>query len=247
MRIAVVSDVHGSLHALEAVVADLKGQSPDLVVHGGDLAVNGSRPSEVIDLVGDLGWPGVLGNTDEMLWAPERLAEQEARAPGLSDLLHVLFDDTAPATAELIGKARIDWLRQLPSEWRHENLVVLHASPGDLWRAPPPNSNDDALEKTYGELGSELVVYGHIHRPFVRQLGSLTVANSGSVGLPYDGDWRAAYLVIDDGNPLIRRVEYDLDSDIADLLGSNYPHASWLAEMRRTGRYVPPPTRRRWP
>lgn len=87
-----------------------------------------------------------------------------------------------------------------------------------------------------------VVVYGHIHRPFVRQLGSFTVVNSCSVGLPYDGDWRAAYLVIDDGNPLIRRVEYDLDRDIADLVGSNYPHASWLVEMRRTGRYVPPPT-----
>lgn len=81
MQIGVVSDVHGSLHALEAVVADLKNQSPDLVVHGGDLAVNGSRPAEVIDLVADLGWPGVVGNTDEMLWAPERLTEQEARAP----------------------------------------------------------------------------------------------------------------------------------------------------------------------
>lgn len=242
IRIAVVSDIHGSLYALEAVVADLKDVSPDLVVHGGDLAVNGCRPAEVIDVVNGLGWPGVLGNTDEMLWAPHRLAEQEARAPRLSELLHVLFDHNAPATAELVGQKRIEWLRQLPPEWRRENLVVVHASPDDLWRAPASDSDDEVLTETYGSLNSDLVVYAHIHRPFVREMGSLTVINSGSAGLSYDGDWRAAYLVIDDGKPLIRRVEYNLEGEVNDLLASKYPYASWLAEIRKTGKYVPPST-----
>lgn len=244
MRVAVVSDVHGSLHALEAVIADLKDASPDLVVHGGDLAVNGCRPAEVIDLVGDLGWPGVLGNTDEMLWAPHRLAEQEARAPKLRQLLHVLFHQTGPATAELLGGERIDWLRQLPTVLRLENLSlsVVHASPDDLWRAPAHDSEEQVLRETYGRLGTDLVVYGHIHRPFVREVGEITVINSGSAGLSYDADWRAAYLVIDDGKPSIRRVEYDLEKEMDDLLGSNYPYAAWLAEIRKTGTYIPPPT-----
>ena len=73
MRLAVISDIHGNLTALEAVLKDLAVTSPDLVVHGGDLVLNGSSPAEVVDLVRTLGWPGVVGNTDELLWNPERL------------------------------------------------------------------------------------------------------------------------------------------------------------------------------
>lgn len=240
MRVAIVSDVHGSLRALEAVVADIERRSPDLIVHGGDLAVNGPRPAEVIDLIRELAWPGVLGNTDEMLWRPEGLAEQEARAPKLRALLRVMFEQTAPATADLIGEQRMDWLRQLGRDWRHEDLIVLHASPEDLWRAPLSDANDGALDEMYGGLGAGVVVYGHIHHPFVRKLGNLTVANSGSVGLSYDGDRRASYLLIDDGVPYVRRVEYEFELDIADLVASGYPYSSWLTEIKRTGRYVAP-------
>ncbi len=68
MRLAVVADIHGNLTALEAVVESLKADRPDLVVQAGDMAVNGPRPGEVVDLVRSLGWRGVIGNTDEMLW-----------------------------------------------------------------------------------------------------------------------------------------------------------------------------------
>jgi predicted phosphodiesterase len=72
MRTAVLSDIHGNLTALEAVVADLKQVSPDLVVQAGDL-IGGSRNAEVIDLVQERGWPGVYGNAEEMLWIPEQV------------------------------------------------------------------------------------------------------------------------------------------------------------------------------
>lgn len=85
------------------------------------------------------------------------------------------------------------------------------------------------------------MVYGHIHRPFVRQLEAFTVANSGSVGLTWDGDPRASYLMIDGTRAQVRRVEYDVERDAFDLHGIRYPHASWLAEMRRLGSYLPPP------
>jgi diadenosine tetraphosphatase ApaH/serine/threonine PP2A family protein phosphatase len=67
------------------------------------------------------------------------------------------------------------------------------------------------------------------------------VANAGSVGLPYDGDPRAAYLLVDDGLPTIRRVEYDIEREAGSLLASGYPCAAWLAAMLRTGRYSAPP------
>ena len=86
MRVALVSDVHGNLTALEAVVADLRRRAPDLVVHGGDLALMGPRPAEVIDRIRELGWPGVVGNTDELLWRPHEYERQLARAPRLARL-----------------------------------------------------------------------------------------------------------------------------------------------------------------
>jgi putative phosphoesterase len=240
MRLAIVSDIHGNLTALEAVIADLKRASPDLVVHGGDLAASGNRPAEVVDRIRDLGWPGVLGNTDEMLWAPEQFDRQMKRAAKLRVLLETLFHEFAPATRELLGDERIQWLRALPSELRNQDLLLMHASPGDLWQAPMPDCEEQQLLATYSRAGAAIVVYGHIHRPYVRQVSGLVVANSGSVGMPYDGDSRASYLIVEDGNVTIRRVEYDVEAEIKLLLNSGYPRAAWLSEIRRHGKYVPP-------
>ena len=63
MRIAIVSDIHGNRTAFEAVLADLRQTSPDLILHGGDLADSGSSPAEIVDRVRDLGWQGGVGNT----------------------------------------------------------------------------------------------------------------------------------------------------------------------------------------
>ena len=71
MRIAIVSDIHGNRTAFEAVLADLQQAAPDLIFHGGDIADGGSSPTEIVDRIRDLGWPGVMGNTDEMLVRPE--------------------------------------------------------------------------------------------------------------------------------------------------------------------------------
>src|SRR3954453_3223985 len=116
MRVALVSDVHGNLAALEAVIADLRRRAPDLVLHGGDLVLSGPRPAEVVDRIRELGWPGVVGNTDEVLWGPEAQAEQVARAPKLEALLANIFESHAPATRERLGEERLAWLRGLPAE-----------------------------------------------------------------------------------------------------------------------------------
>jgi putative phosphoesterase len=241
MRIAIVSDIHGNLTALEAVVADLRQQKPDLVFHGGDLPYGGSNPVEVLDLIAHEGWAGVIGNTDEMLWTDAGRTALEAAAPKLKPLFRILFEVCGPATRKLIGETRLEWLRRLPAEVRHENLVLLHAGPGNLWRAPMDTAQDTELETTYKSLHARIVVYCHIHRPFIRRVGEMTVCNSGSVGSPYDGDPRASYLLIDDGMPAIRRVEYSVHREIQRLLASDYPHREWIAEMRRRAAYVSPP------
>jgi predicted phosphodiesterase len=240
MRVALVSDVHGNLTALEAVVADLRRTAPDLVLQGGDLALMGPRPAEVVDRVRDLGWAGVVGNTDELLWRPEEHERQLERAPKLSALLALIFDAYAPDTRERLGEARIAWLRTLPTEHREAELAVVHAQPGDLWRAPMPDAEDAELSAVYGGLGAPRVAYGHIHRPFVRALDGLTVVNAGSVGLPWDGDPRASYVLIEDGVLQIVRVEYDVETEVRALHAARHPDADRLAEMRRHGRFVAP-------
>lgn len=241
MRIAIISDIHGNLTALDAVLADLREQKPDVIYHGGDLPYGGSNPAEVIDCIVHEGWKGVLGNTDEMLWDSSARPALEASAPKLKPLFRVLFDLCGPATRQMIGPSRLAWLRALPAELRHDNIILMHASPGNLWRAPMETADDAELETTYGLLNTEIVVYCHIHRPFIRKVGSITVCNTGSVGAPYDGDPRASYLMIDDGKPAIRRMAYDVEKEAGRLLASDYPYKEWIAEMRQKGSYVPAP------
>jgi hypothetical protein len=103
-----------------------------------------------------------------------------------------------------------------------------------------PDAGDEVLTETFGPLGEPLAVYGHIHIPYIRRLEKLTVANSGSAGMPADGDWRASYLLIRDGEPSLRRVEYDLERELSELATSGSPIAEALAEGRRQGRIIFP-------
>ena len=239
MRIAIVSDIHGNRTAFEAVLADLRETAPDLVLHGGDLADGGSGPIEIVDRIRDLGWPGVLGNTDEMLARPASLEEFAATAPHLSSLFGAIRD-MAAAARELLGENRLAWLRGLPRLQDRYDMALVHASPESVWRAPGSDASDTELARAYGPLGKPLVVYGHIHIPFVRRAEGMTIANSGSAGLPYDGDRRAAYLLVDDGEPRIRRVEYDVSREIGAVIAAGLPHAQWVARMLDAGRVLMP-------
>lgn len=217
MNVAIVSDFHGNLVAFDAVLADLEQVNPDLIVHGGDLAFNGPRPVECVDRIRELGWPGVIGNMDRALENPTGRRVTWA--------------------SEQLGHERNAWLQTLPMEWRQdEQIALVHAVPGDLWQAVFPEAGDDELLAIYGPLGARIAVYCHIHRPFVRTIGELIVANSGSVGLPFDGDPRASYLVIENGRVENRRVDYDVDRAVADVLASGLPEADAVATMYRTAR-----------
>jgi putative phosphoesterase len=230
VRIAIVSDIHGNRTALEAVLSDLRETSPDLVLHGGDLPHGGSSPAWIVDCIRDLGWRGVAGNTDEMLWRPEALREFARLTPPLKSLFATI-GQMAEATCEALGEERIAWLSGLPGACVEGSLALVHASPASLWRAPAREAGDDELEAVYRGLGKPVTVYGHIHRPFIRSVGGMTVVNSGSVGLPYDGDRRAAYLLLDDWVPSIRRVEYDVEREVGALSASAIPHAAWIVKM----------------
>jgi putative phosphoesterase len=238
MRIAVVSDIHANLTALDAVIADVRKTGADLVVCGGDLMSGGPRPAEVIDRVREMNWPGVYGNTDEMLWMPHRVSET-LQAPQLHRIRDLVLTHTIPATLNAIGDERLAWLRALPRRWSDGDLSVVHARPDDVWQITHANASDEELERVYAPLRSKVVVYGHIHQPYIRRLFTFAVANSGAVSLSYDGDRRATYALLDDDRIEIRRVEYDVEEEIGLLLRTDDPFAESTAQTLRMGRYVP--------
>jgi len=238
LRIAVVSDIHANLTALEAVIADLRLASPDLVVQGGDLIAGGTRPAEVIDCVRALGWPGVYGNADEMLWRPDRL-DETLGAPQFDTMRRMLQTHTIPENLATIGDERLAWLRSLPVRWDAEAIAVVHAGTDNVWQSPGVSASDEELAAAYAVLGAGTVVFGHIHHAFVRRLPTMTVANAGSVSLPFDGDARAAYLLVDGDRIEIRRVAYDVEAEIALLQKSRDPFASSTIQTLRTARYAP--------
>jgi putative phosphoesterase len=230
MRIAVVSDIHGNRTAFEAVLADLSAASPDLVLHGGDLADAGASPVEIVDRIRDLGWEGVRGNSDEMLSRPASLPEFASSFPEMKPLFDAVAE-LAAATRERLGAQRLAWLGSLPLRQLHGPLALVHGRPDTAWRAPSAAASDAELEAVYGVLDRPIVAYGHIHIPFVRRLSGRIVVNSGSAGLPHDGDRRAAYLLLDDSTPVIRRVEYDVDRELEALSLCGLPHADWVARI----------------
>ena len=239
MRIAIVSDIHGNRTAFEAVLADLRQTSPDLIFHGGDLAATGASPAEIVDRIRELGWQGVVGNTDEMLWKAEPLKELASQSPKLQPLFAAI-EEMVPAICEALGEERLAWLRGLPRIQFHGPMALVHASPENLWRAPMPPASDAELESVYGPLGRPIAIYAHIHRPYIRSVGEMIVANTGSVSLSYDGDRRAAYLLLDESKPEIRRVAYDVDKEIKVLCGCGLRHADWVAKMLTSGTFQMP-------
>jgi predicted phosphodiesterase len=230
MRIAIVSDIHGNRTAFEAVLEDLRQTSPDLILHGGDLAHGGTSPPDIVDQIRDLGWEGVVGNVDEMLFSPGSLTDFANQAPHLKPLFAVI-EEMAAAAREALGEDRLAWLSGLPRTRIQGPIALVHASPASTWLSPAHTASDAELEPVYGPLGQPIAIYGHIHVPFIRNVSGTIVANSGSVGLPYDGDRRAAYLLLDESTPIIRRVEYDVDREIEALSGCGIPHAGWIAKM----------------
>jgi len=230
MRIAIVSDIHGNRTAFEAVLADLKETAPDVILHGGDLADSGSSPVEIIDHIRYLGWPGVAGNTDQMLSSPQTLTEFASQSPALQSMFAAI-EEMAAYAREALGPARLAWLSALPQSQVIETIALVHASPGDSWRAPAPEASDAELQRAFTPLIARIVVHAHVHRPYIRRLPEMIVANTGSVSLSYDGDRRAAYLLVDDEKLEIRRVEYDLEKELNTLRTCGLAHSDWVERM----------------
>ena len=219
VRTAIVSDIHGNLLALDAVMTDLEAQGVDQVWCGGDIGWGGSWASECISRVRNEGWVTVKGNTDVWITGdPQTVDTPEER-----ELLNKL------AAIHNVSKDDAKWLANLPlGHSPAGSILLVHGTPQTPFDAPQPDA--PAAEFTVYEDKAQIVVYGHVHKAFVRRLaGGTIVANTGSVGMPQDGD-SASYLILErHGSEIVmqhRRVPFDRRAVIAQARRTPEPLGS---------------------
>lgn len=220
MRTAVLSDIHGNLLALDAVMSDLSAEAPDQVWCGGDVAWGGSWPSDCIARVREAGWVTVRGNTDVWITGDPQTIQSEEERSKLAELaaIHDISQDDA------------QWLTGLPLGHSAGSALLVHGTPRSPFSAPDYDAPPSEFE--IYEDQAQVVIYGHVHRAFMRRLsGGTLVVNTGSVGLPKDGD-TACYLLIDRHGPDLtlthRRVEFDRRAVIAEARRTPEPLGSQI-------------------
>ncbi|QKS71143.1 metallophosphoesterase family protein [Paenalkalicoccus suaedae] len=222
-KIAVISDIHGNMHALQAVLADIKSQYIDEIVVLGDLAFRGPHPNECVDLVKKHARYVIKGNADE--WAVRGIHEGEVPE-------HVLdgMRTEQAFTHSQLTEENLTYLHSLPETLElpltnKKQLFVFHATPDSLFEVVPSDaSNEKLLKLIASNERANLFAYGHIHVAHQRTINGKLVFNTGSVGLPFDGDNRASYAIVhakDDVQLTLRRVSYDIDAAVEAL--ASYP------------------------
>ncbi|HVB71972.1 MAG TPA: metallophosphoesterase family protein [Ktedonobacteraceae bacterium] len=236
MRIAILSDIHGNLTALEAVLQDLDNQPPvEQIVIAGDICLNGPYPREALERVQDMNCPVIQGNTDLEIvtQAPEKGEKKRT---------------TIGWTREQIGQHGIDYLASLPFSHhipnpRGSDLLVVHANPLNQEDAIFPNDSDSSLEHLLGEVDPRtgVLAFGHLHIAYTRRWRQLLLVDVGSCGLPRDEDQRAAYAILnwqDQGwRAEIRRVPYDIQGVVKQIKTCGLPNPEKRIKVLLEARY----------
>lgn len=222
-RLALVYDVHGNLAALEAVLTAARSEGIASVVCGGDVALFGAHPAECVGLLdsyGD-GMIAIRGNCDRYLADPPAAPEDEL--------------EVVQWTREALGEELVARLGALPGAVSIEahGALVVHASPrSDEDVVLPETPRDDVTAMLEG-TSQPLVICGHVHIQYRRTINGTELVNPGSVGLPLDGDSRAAWAVLEDGHVGFRRTAYDVAGVIAELEQIGHPTAELITGRLR--------------
>jgi putative phosphoesterase len=216
MRVAVITDIHGNLAALEAALAAIDAMGVDQIYCGGDLVGYGPHPNEVCALIEDRAIPTIYGNYDYAI-ARElddcgcAYVTPHDRELGQQSVIWTRANTNARAKAFMLG---------LPFDLRfamgETRVRLVHGSPRKVNEYLFEDKPASLYERLAASAECDVLVFGHTHKPWVRAYGGVLFVNCGSVGKPKDADPRAAFAVLEltDGkvSVAIERVLYDAEA-----------------------------------
>jgi putative phosphoesterase len=241
MRIALISDIHGNLTAIDAVLNEINQQKIDLIICLGDIATIGPQPRQVIKKLRDLNCACILGNHEAALLNPDH-ADQYEIAPPLIPALYWC--------AQLLNNEDLNYLKSckplLEVEMeRDKSLLCFHGSPRSNTEAILATTSDEDLEKLFINQKATVMAGGHSHLQMARQHNGILIFNPGSVGTPFVSSpapgmpprllpW-AEYGIIEQTNSGMKfelhRLAYDIEKFIKLVSNSDIPIKQWWLEQ----------------
>jgi putative phosphoesterase len=237
MKVAIYSDMHGNIHALDAVLADIEQHGVDTRYCLGDLVGYGAFPNGVVDRMRREGTPTVMGNYDDGVGFDREecgCAYRDAEEQRLGDLSLRWTRSAVTAENKAFLRALVPELR-FDADGRRYRLV--HGSPrrmNEYLFADRPLSSFERLAAT---SEADVLLFGHTHKPYTKRVRDVLFINTGSVGKPKDGDPRACWALIDtEGDVAVefRRVVYDVEAAAAAIRRSELPD-TFAADIERGG------------
>lgn len=228
MKIAIISDIHGNLQALDAVLADIDDQQVDTVYCLGDLVGYGAAPNEVIQKIRARGLPTIMGNYDDGVGFERddcgcAYREESERERG---------DRSLAWTKAHVWNENKLYLQSLVPEIRFEadskRVLLVHGSPRKMNEYLFEDRPLSSFRRLAASSDADVIVFGHTHKPYVKDVDGVRFVNAGSVGKPKDGDWRACYAILAP-EVTFRRVTYDVAAAAAAIRATDLPDEFALA------------------
>ncbi|PKR83733.1 metallophosphoesterase family protein [Heyndrickxia camelliae] len=229
MKIAALYDIHGNLPALNAILKDLEKVKPDLIIFGGDI-VSGPMPRQTLERIFSL--------TDNIRFIRGNGDREVVTAFDNYPLPPTMSEKGRQKTqwvAEQLTRPHRDFLSELPETLTIEvdglgDILFCHATPRSDDEIFTPVTSEERLSKIFADVKQEVVICGHTHIQFERQLGNIRILNAGSVGMPFAEQPGAYWLLIYPKGYKFCRTTYDLKSAAKEIIKSGDPQVNEFVE-----------------
>ena len=219
--VAVISDVHGNLGALHAVLADAKGRGARVIIDVGDHVGFGPRPNQVVKTLSKRSVIGIRGNYDAEVLERKAVGKEERWREEKQTSLDYAY--------KALSKGSRAYLRSLPRRLElnacGRRVLLVHGDEEWLKRALAGDFNGTPIMRNGTKARYDLLIFGHTHEQLLKGSKGLVFLNPGSVGRPNDGDHRAAYalLSLDTLKVEMRRVEYEVSREVKEISKRGLP------------------------